>query len=148
MSPAGSGPLAWASSRRRVDAILTTAKRRCGSLPSLSLRIGWLAGSQGAIRFTALPVQALAELRHALIVATAVARGHRERRSALDGYFWPHVSIAYCNAHSPVAARLAPLRACSPVPVKVAAVHLAELRREGRGYRWHVIERVPLCRDS
>ncbi len=62
--------------------------------------------------------------------------------------FWPHVSIAYSNTAQPAAlvvTRVEALRQLAPAEVLITSVALVKLGREGRAYRWEVLERVGLC---
>lgn len=107
------------------------------------MTIGPLAGSAGAISFSASPWARIAELRQRLVTATRAA-GY-----ALDvpNSFRPHVGIAYCNqvvAAQPIVEQVASLRALPRATVHVHDVALVELTRNQRSYSWNVIHRVPL----
>ncbi|MCA1602153.1 MAG: 2'-5' RNA ligase family protein, partial [Acidobacteria bacterium] len=123
-----------------LSAVVATVRQRCQDMAPLRLRIGWLAGSTGAIRFTALPIEPIAEV-HAMTVTptnTPVdTPGHISTYATEE--FWPHVSIAYSNSTqsaAPVVAQVEALRHVPPAEVLVTSVALVELRREGRVYRW------------
>lgn len=129
-----------------LSEIVATARLRCRTLEPLRLRIGWLAASAGAIRFTALPVTAIAEVRATVAKQTPRAdTGENTLACTNDDDFWPHVSIAYSNTVQPAAAiegKIEALRSLPPIEVLVSSVALVELRREGRVYWWEDVERV------
>jgi 2'-5' RNA ligase len=125
--------------------VATIAERvsdQCRALPAFSLRVGPLAGSSGAVRFTATPWEPLLELRQVLDdVTTAHAL------PAIDRRFRPHVGIAYCNRSvgaAPIIRRVAGLRDLPPAEVPVAELRLVRLYRDCRSYRWEPVSVVPL----
>lgn len=127
----------------RLPAVVAAVRQRCRDLAALRLLIGWLAGSTGAIRFTALPVEPVVEVHD--IVLTQSAHVHQTVPARVAEGFWPHVSIAYSNSTQPAApitATIEALRSLPPAEVLVTSLVLVELRREGRAYRWEVLERV------
>lgn len=129
----------------RLPPIVAAVKQRCRNLTPFRLQIGWLAGSAGAIRFTALPVAAIADVRDAVMTAAHVATGENRPSCTADKDFWPHVSIAYSNTvqpAAPVAATVEGLRSLPPAEAVVSSLTLVELRREGRAYRWDEVERI------
>lgn len=133
--------------RTRLQVLADTTARRCTDLASFTLRIGWLAGSQGAIRFTALPVETVVHVRQAALEALTDVCGSTTDQSMESAAFWPHVSIAYCNTPTParpVIERVISLRSLTPVEVHVQALDLVELRRDGRTYRWNTLARAGL----
>ena len=126
-----------------LEATVAVVKQRYRNMAPFRLRIGWLAGSAGAIRFTALPVKPLAEVRDIVLAQATHVRNNAPACVADD--FWPHVSIAYSNAAQPtepVTAKIEVLRSLPPADVLIASLAPVELRREGRTYRWEVLERV------
>ncbi|MGH4016810.1 MAG: 2'-5' RNA ligase family protein [Gemmatimonadales bacterium] len=130
----------------RLPAIVAAVRHRCRNLESLRLRIGWLAASAGAIRFTALPVAAIADVRNTVLGLTDLP-GAQENTPACtnDDDFWPHVSIVYSNTVQPAAAiagKIEALRYLPPAQVLVNSLALVELRRDGRAYWWDEVERV------
>jgi 2'-5' RNA ligase len=133
-------------SKHTALAIADAAAEACAAIPPLVVRVGPLAGSAGAVRFSAGPHPPICHVRNAVRGAIVNVRG----KSALpeDGKtFIPHVSIAYSNASVPAAAlilRVAALRALGSVTARIAAVCLVELRREGRSYAWETVARVAL----
>lgn len=133
-----------------LEAAATAVRERCQHVAPFGLRIGWLAGSTGAIRLTALPTAPVAAVRD-IAMDAVTANLRREAPAHPAEIFWPHVSIAYCNTTQPVApvmAQIEALRHLPPAEVLVTSVALVELRREGRAYRWEVLERVGLGVDG
>ncbi|WP_322747919.1 MULTISPECIES: 2'-5' RNA ligase family protein [unclassified Frankia] len=125
-----------------IDIITAQVAERCRTLPAFSLRVGPLAGSSGAVRFSATPWEPLLELRH-MVDDVATACG----LPAIDRRFRPHVGIAYCNrsvATEPIIRRVAMLRDLPPVDVPVIDLRLVRLYRDGRSYRWTPLFVAPL----
>lgn len=128
-----------------TDTVTTVAGRvaeRCRDLPAFTVRVGPLAGSSGAVRFTVTPWEPLGELRQVVDDATTGCG-----QPALDRRFRPHVGIAYCNrtiAADPIIRRVATLRDLPPVEVPVVDLRLVRLYRDGRTYRWNPVYVVPL----
>lgn len=130
----------------RIPVVVAAAKHRCQNLAPLRLRIGWLAASTGAIRFTALPVAAVADVRNT-VMAQADLPGRRDNMRARPGSedFWPHVSIAYSNTVQPaavIAGKIEGLHNLPPAEVPVNSLALVGLRRNGWAYSWDEVERV------
>ncbi len=129
-----------------VDTLAARVSTRCRALPAFSLRVGPLAGSSGAVRFTVTPWEPLLELRDVLDDVTT-AHG----LPAIDRRFRPHVGIAYCNrtvAAEPIIRRVAELRDLPPVEIPVVDLRLVRLYRNGRTYRWDPVSVVPLLGDG
>jgi hypothetical protein len=129
-----------------LDAALSTAAGRCRTLARFTLRVGPLAGSAGAVRFTVTPWEPLLALRDVATDAAASA-GTGNGATADSSAFRPHIGIAYCNSSVPTAAilgRVAALRTLPPVDVHVHALHLVRLRRDTRTYQWDVVAALPL----
>ena len=127
----------------RLPAIVAAVRQRCRDLAALRLRIGWLAGSTGAIRFTTLPVEPVVKVPD--IVLAQSAQVHQTVPACVVDGFWPHVSIAYSNSAqpaAPIATTIEALRSLPPAEVLVTSLVLVELRREGRAYGWEVLEQV------
>lgn len=122
-------------------------RQRCQHIAPFRLRIGWLAGSAGAIRFTALPVAPIAAIRDVVMMRAANVDVPADVSVPRSEIFWPHVSIAYSNtaqAAAPVVARIEALRHLPPAEALIINLALVELRREDRAYRWEELERVAL----
>jgi 2'-5' RNA ligase len=135
-------------SRDSLSATLTAIRRHCQHIAPFLLRIGWLAGSSGAIRFTTLPAAPIATIRDMIISQTVNFDAPANTHPSRSKKFWPHVSIAYSNttqAAAPVVARVAALRHLQPAEALITSLALVELRREDRAYRWEVLERIELC---
>lgn len=130
-----------------LQTVVATVRQRCRDVAPFRLRIGWLAGSTGAVRFTALPVTPVVEVRamSAMPGPKVDTPGHILPDAAEK--FWPHVSIAYSNTTqptAPVATQIEALRHLPPAEVLVTSVALVELWREGRVYLWEELERARL----
>lgn len=134
----------------QLQAVANKTAQRCADLTSVVLNIGWLAGSEGAIRFTALPVEAVVRLRQAVLEALTDVGSPAASKDRESTTFWPHVSIAYCNTPTPskpvIIERVRQLRSLPPTKVHVQALDLVELRRDDKVYRWEVIMRAQLAR--
>ncbi len=129
-----------------AQAIVAAARRRCANFNAFDVRVGPLAGSPGAVRFTVGPHQPIRDLMLIVRAATNDVRGPGVATDSLQA-FVPHVSIAYSNATTPaqpVIDRVAVLRALGSVTVRVNSVELVELRREERKYLWREIGAVTL----
>lgn len=131
-----------------LPSVLAAVRHRCHNMTPFRLQIGWLAGSTGAIRFTALPVTPVIKVR--AMTATPMNTQvdvPRHLPTCPTEEFWPHVSIAYSNSIqtvAPVISQIEALRHLPPAEVLVTSLTLVELRREGRMYRWQVMGRVRL----
>ncbi|MFF4583395.1 2'-5' RNA ligase family protein [Streptomyces sp. NPDC001373] len=116
-----------------------------GSLPAaFSLVAVPLTASRGALRYSVGPWNPVLELHAALSLAGA-QNGLPPRKPT--GLLRPHIGIAYSNRRrpsSPVREALKPLRKMPPISVAISNVHLVELRRERRTYKWRVVHTVPL----
>lgn len=133
----------------RLPAAAVTARWRCQDIAPFPLRVGWLAGSTGAIRFTALPVAPVAAVRNMVSMRTTTTGVREDAFSRAPENFWPHISIAYSNIiqpATPIASHIEILRHLPPVEELATNIALVELRREGRAYRWKVLERVEFGR--
>jgi 2'-5' RNA ligase len=133
----------------QLQQVIDMARQSCADLAPFVLHIGWLAGSEGAIRFTALPVEPVVNLRHAVRETLTYVACPTTDQTIESAAFWPHVSIAYCNVSTPakpIVERVAPLRVLASAKVNVCTVDLVELRRNNRVYRWEVIARAKLER--
>lgn len=132
----------------QLQAVAEETAQRCADLAPFELHIGWLAGSEGAIRFTALPVESVVRVRQAVLETLTDVCSPATNPSTESTTFWPHVSIAYCNTPTPatpaIIERVGQLRSLPPTEVRVQALDLVELRRDDRVYRWDVIAQAPL----
>lgn len=132
-----------------VEALATAdmAQELLHGIEPFEIRIGPLTGSTGAVRFSARPHESVTQLRTA--ARTAVARVREPERYSYESpeRFIPHVSIAYCHQAGPaqpVIKRVAQLRSFRTVTVRVAAIQLVNMWREGRTYRWDVLRAADL----
>lgn len=126
----------------KLAKIVATAQRRLAGTPPIPLRVGPLAGSTGAIRFSAGPHRRVRGVRLALRQALAEGDTAVPARAT---EFVPHVSIAYNRLSTdaaPVIDLVTGLRSITPVTVEVSRVELVELRREDRSYAWDVLATV------
>jgi 2'-5' RNA ligase len=131
----------------QLQAVADTTAQRCTDLASFVLHIGWLAASEGAIRFTVLPVEPVIRVRQAVLETLTDIGIPTTDQAAKSTTFWPHVSIAYCNASTPaglIVERMAPLRALAPAKVHIRKLDLVELRRNNRVYRWETLKQAEL----
>jgi 2'-5' RNA ligase len=112
------------------------AEAAAASLEPFTMQVGPLAGSAGALSFSAAPYDRLNDLRGTLNSATSAVLG---RVTKDDDHFRPHVGIAYCNSSLPLAPiieTVRSLRSLSPVHCRVGQVSLVRLTRLDRAYRW------------
>lgn len=129
-------------SRRRVEEGVSIALR--GFAP-LRFEVGPLAGSSGALSFSAAPKNRLNELRSRILTATHSA-GFATHVSVADP-FRPHVGIGYCNRAvdaAPIIKQVRELRALRPVEVCINELTLVALTRHERAYSWEIASRLPL----
>lgn len=130
----------------QLDQIVAAAQRRLVVITPISLRVGPLAGSAGAVRFSAGPHPPVRNVRLALRQALAEVRGELAV-PARATEFVPHVSIAYNNTPTdaaPIIDLVATLRSVAPVTTAIPSVDLVELRREHRSYAWDVLATATL----
>ncbi|MEU8132151.1 2'-5' RNA ligase family protein [Streptodolium elevatio] len=118
-----------------TDEHLSTAigatERACAAIGAFDLRVIPLAGSPGAVRFSVAPWAPLTAIRDALPTAPS------------GSAFRPHLGIAYSNRTmpaKPVIDAVAALRSRESVSLPVGELHLVELRREHRTYRWDLVK--------
>lgn len=129
----------------QIAAIGDAARSVCRDFPEIDLNIGPLAGSAGAIRFSATPQEPLFELRRLLRQA---AISCVPNISFETDEFRPHVGIAYSNSNmpaEPIIRIVESLRHISRAPVSVSQASLVLLERPGRTWRWTLAETVPLA---
>lgn len=133
-------------SQTQAEAIAEAARKRATHLRPMTLRIGPLAGSPGAVRFSVGPHELVLPVLDAVQAPIAEVRG-RQALPDDNALFIPHVSIAYSNADTsarPVIERVAKLRELGSVTTRVTSADLVELRCEGRRYVWEMVSRVGL----
>jgi 2'-5' RNA ligase len=126
--------------------VAAAARERYADMPPVTTTIGPLAGSAGAVRFSAGPHRPLRRIRSVARAAIVAVRG-TDADSAPAADFIPHVSIAYNNTPigaQPIIEQVATLRSLAPVTVQIRAVDLVELRRDGPSYVWSPVVTVPL----
>ena len=132
-------------SKTELDRIASVADEACRTLSPFTLYVGPLAGSSGAISFSASPHATIAQLRNTLVTAAKTVLG---KASALENaYFRPHVGIAYCNkdvATEPIVSTVRRIRRMPIVEVNVRTVALVALTRGRNSYRWIERYTIPL----
>lgn len=119
----------------QLSAAVQVTERVCSDVDAFELLAIPLAGSTGAVRFSVGPWAPLLAIHDALPAAPS--------RTA----FWPHLGIAYSNRAmpaQPVIDAVAPLRSQAPIILPVNELHLVELRRERRIYRWDLVQSFSL----
>lgn len=122
--------------------IAQAAQQRTRTMPPMTLSIGPLAGSAGAVRFSVTPWTELLHLHQDLVAARNAVLGGPPSNG-----FRPHVSIAYNGRPrlaSPLTDRVNRLRHLPPVNVEVTVANLVRLQRDGHVYRWQTIATTPL----
>ncbi len=125
-----------------VATVTRRVAERCRDLPAFRLRVGPLAGSSGAVRFTVTPWEPLVRRRDTVDEVSAACG-----LPAVEQRFRPHVGIAYCNRDvpaEPIIRRVADLRDLPPIEVPVVDLRLVRLYRDGRTYQWDTESIVPL----
>lgn len=125
-----------------LDAVAEAATRECERLAPFEMLIGPLAGSAGAISFSAAPLERILEVRKALRAATAKVR---KRTEFAKDTFRPHVGIAYCNTEVPTSSivpKVRPLRELKPARAHVGGASLVLLTRGVQSYRWSTLTDV------
>lgn len=134
----------------QLTPIVRAARSRLATISPITLRVGPLAGSAGAVRFSAGPHGPVRSVRQA--VRQALAENLGEVAVPVRATeFVPHVSIAYNHAPTtaaPVIDRVASLRSIPAVTVTIPSVELVELRRERRSYVWDVLAVTSLSGDE
>jgi len=115
---------------------------QCRHQPAFRLRVGPLAGSSGAVRFTVTPWEPLIRLRDAVDDVSSACG-----LPAVKQRFRPHVGIAYSNRDTPakpIIDRVTALRDLPPAEVSVTELRLVRLYRDGRAYQWDIVAVVSL----
>lgn len=129
-----------------VDAIADIARQHYATIPKPYVIIGPLAGSSGAVRFSAGPHPPIHHIRDIAKASIAAVRG-TDAVPDRTTPFIPHMSIAYNNtpidAHD-IVQHVATLRRYQPVTTDVHSVDLVELHRRGKSYAWTLIASLPL----
>jgi 2'-5' RNA ligase len=132
-------------SETKLDQIASAADEACRTFSPFTLYIGPLAGSSGAISFSASPHATIAHLRNTLVTATKTVLGEASRPDS--AHFRPHVGIAYCNkdvAMEPIISTITPFRRIPIIEVNVRRAALVALTRGQNSYRWIERYTIPL----
>lgn len=130
-------------SARQLDKLLAAAAAmRTGRF---QLQAVPMTASRGAVRYSVAPWTPVLDLHAKLsVVGTQCRLPFRKPTAVLR----PHIGIAYCNRRadaSMVRESIRPLRDLNSASVPVDHLHLVEMRRDDRAYRWRVIDRVDLA---
>jgi 2'-5' RNA ligase len=128
-----------------LERVASAASEACRTLSPFTLHIGPLAGSSGAISFSASPHAVIAQLRKTLISATSTVLG--EISPPDSAHFRPHVGIAYGNEEIAADPIIKPARRIRQVPIIEVDVHtaaLVSLTRRQNSYRWVEQHTIPL----
>ncbi|MDQ1015782.1 2'-5' RNA ligase [Streptomyces afghaniensis] len=129
-------------SLKQLDTLLATS---AGMLTGrFRLQAVPMTASRGAVRYSVAPWTPVLDLHSKLSAAATQCQLPLRKPTAV---LRPHIGIAYCNR--PTDARIVreairPLRDMDSVSVLVDHLHLVEMRREDRTYRWRVIDQVNL----
>lgn len=129
-----------------LDRVKREANSALQDSPSFTVEIGPLAGSSGALSFSAAPRDRISSLRADLVEASHTAGLALGARA--DDTFRPHVGIAYCNQSipaQPLVEQVRSLRTLPTVEVCIREVFLVALTRNERSYTWDVAHHVPLA---
>jgi 2'-5' RNA ligase len=130
-----------------LERVASAARIACRELSPFAIRVGPLAGSQGAISFSASPHSALAMLRNTLDTATRTVLA---TVGPTNPRFRPHVGIAYCNSNILAESAISTVGRLRNLPIVEATVRsasLVSLTREQNSYRWLEKYRIPLGRE-
>ena len=125
-----------------LNAVVAAASHECQRISPFEMLIGPLAGSAGAISFSAAPLEPILKLREALRSATAVGR---DRNAIAKERFRPHVGIAYCNSVVPmsdIVRKIQPLRDLPRVQAHIGSASLVLLTRGEQSYHWSTVTDV------
>ncbi|WP_330229322.1 2'-5' RNA ligase family protein [Nocardia sp. NBC_00508] len=124
-------------SDEQLAGVADAAHARLSAVAPFDLDVGPLTGSRSALRFSVTPWDTLLDLHRLLREATATQRSASRLTDTTE--LRPHLGIGYINRPqnaATIVADIAALRDLPPVTVHVNKVHLVELRRDGRQYRW------------
>jgi GNAT superfamily N-acetyltransferase/2'-5' RNA ligase len=129
----------------QLHAVEAAAKRACDGISPFDIRIGFLAGTSGAVGFSVAPGEPIGHLRDVLHEATRSAYPNAATASPA---FHPHVTIAYCNSDdvpaAPAIAAVERLNSLPCVEVTVKKGALVLLERRPRAYMRQAISRISL----
>lgn len=133
-------------SQSSLTAVIDRAIATCHGIDPFDISVGPLAGSSGALSFSAEPREQIAALRNRLD-PPRIARATGPEK----GCFRPHVGIAYSNARVEAASVIkivAELRDLPTVHHHVQTVSLVRLTRHAQAYPWETVRVVELGRRS
>jgi 2'-5' RNA ligase len=128
----------------RLQIVQRCTDRLVEGFGPLHVTIGPLAGSTGALSFSAEPRDRLGALRSLLVSANEEFGVPVESETQP---FRPHVGIAYCNRSVDarrIIAQVEALRGLPRVKVCIREALLVALTRNERSYSWTAVHRAPL----
>jgi 2'-5' RNA ligase len=132
-----------------IEDITAAIESRAAHLRPFGVQVGPLAGSPGAVRLSVTPHEPVRAI-HRMIAATASRKpGVPAIRTRSSDAYLPHASIAYSSSPAPakpLIERVRSLRRLGFVSARIDSLHLVELRREPRAYRWNTIGSIALGR--
>lgn len=129
----------------QLTRIIDAGRSAIAAVRPFRLSVGPLTGSRSALRFSVTPWDQLLDLHRRLRSATAEHRPADHLRETAE--FRPHLGVGYLNQPQnteQLIRDVTALRHLPPATVRVHRVHLVELRREDRTYRWHDHAVLPL----
>ncbi|MGW0249927.1 2'-5' RNA ligase family protein [Nocardia goodfellowii] len=132
-------------SERELGGIADAGRRAAAAVQPFRLRVGPLTGSQSALRFSVTPWDQLLDLHRRLRSGTAEHRPSSGLAETSD--FRPHLGIGYLNRDQGAGQLISDVGALRSLPaatVRVRELHLVELRRVDRAYRWSDCAVIPL----
>ncbi|MFQ6394228.1 2'-5' RNA ligase family protein [Nocardia sp. KC 131] len=121
----------------QLSGVVTAVRASMAEVKPFDLSVGPLAGSRSAVRFSVTPWDALLDVHQRVREATAAYQP--SSRLAQTSEFRPHLGVGYINrtqGAAPLIEDVAALRDLPAAEVRIDAIHLVELRRHGRQYRW------------
>lgn len=125
--------------------VVRNARIAARGFGELRFQVGPLAGSKGALSFSAAPRRRLVEL-HSLVLRATHSAGFAANVPA-TGKFRPHVGIGYCNRTvdaRPIIEQVRGVRTLPPVNVCISELTLVALTRHERAYSWEIVDRLAL----
>ena len=129
----------------QLRALEAAATRACDKIPPLTISVGHVGGTSGAIGFSASPKEPIRSLRDTL---REISLAIYPNAPIVDSEFLPHVAMAYCNTDAvPAAQVIESAERLSALPCVDVAVHesaLVLLERRKRAYVWQTIARIAL----
>jgi 2'-5' RNA ligase len=125
---------------KQAQTAAVQAGQALADLERFDLAVGPLAGSAGAVRFSVTPWAQLTAIHR------AIAGIHVGQLKPADG-IRPHLSIAYSNRHQAaghIISTVRQLRDLAIATMVIDQIHLVELQRIAKTYRWTILETIGL----